>query len=125
DPLCDPPSEVIYVRDEESGEYWTPTPQPISSGDACRVRHGQGYSVFEHNRHAIGQTLTIFVPLYADGTGDPVKVLHLQLRNDSPRPRRLSATYFAEWVLGSQREDQQRHIQTSMDAESGALLATQ
>ena len=85
----------------------------------------RGYTVFEHNSHAIGQELTVFVPVGESGSGDPVKVCRLRLRNDSSRKRRLTVTYFAEWTLGSTREDQQTHIQTSRDEESGALLARQ
>jgi cyclic beta-1,2-glucan synthetase len=125
DPVSDPQSEAIYLRDEQSGVVWTPTPLPIREKDAYRARHGQGYTVFEHNSHAIGQELTVFVPVGPDGSGDPVKVHRLRLRNDSGRQRRLTVVYFAEWVLGSVREDQQVHIQTSFDQPSGAILARQ
>jgi cyclic beta-1,2-glucan synthetase len=125
DPVSDPQSEAIYLRDEESGAVWTPTPLPIRENDAYRARHGQGYTVFEHNSHALGQELTVFVPLSEDGSGDPVKVCRLRLRNDSGRQRRLTVAYFAEWVLGSVREDQQAHVRTSFDGPSGAILASQ
>ena len=125
DPVSDPQSELIYLRDEDSGACWTPTPQSIRENDAYRSRHGQGYTVFEHNSHAIGQELTVFVPLNDDGTGDPVKVYRLRLRNDSSRRRRLTALFFVEWVLGANREDQQPHIQTAYDQDSGAVFAHQ
>ncbi len=120
DPVTDPQSEAIYIRDDETGSIWTPTPLPVRENDAYRTRHGQGYTTFEHNSHAIGQELTVFVP-----TTDPVKVYRLSLRNDGARSKRLTVTYFAEWVLGPSREDQQTHIQTARDEESGALIATQ
>ena len=125
DPVSDPQSEVIYLRDEQTGAVWTPTALPIRENDAYRARHGQGYTVFEHNSHAIGQELTVFVPIAEDGTGDPVKVMRLRLRNDSSRLRRLTVTYFAEWLLGSNREDQELHVYTSYDRQSGAVLAGQ
>ncbi len=125
DPVSDPQSEIIYLRDDESGAVWTPTALPRRERDAYRARHGQGYTVFEHNSHAISQELTVFVPVGDDGAGDPVKVCRLRLRNASSRKRRLTVTWFAEWTLGSTREDQQIHIQTSRDEESGALLARQ
>ena len=125
DPVSDEPSEIIYLRDDESGACWSPTPQPIRENDAYRARHGQGYTVYEHNSHAIGQELTVFVPVNQGGTGDPVKVYRLRLRNDSSRPRKLSVTYFADWVLGSARENSQLHIQTSRDTASGAIVARQ
>ena len=125
DPVSDEPSEVIYLRDEEGGACWSPTPQPIRENDAYRARHGQGYTTFEHNSHAIGQELTVFVPLHEGGGGDPVKVYRLRLRNDSSRARKLSIVYFADWVLGGMRENGQLHLQTSHDAQSGAVLARQ
>ena len=102
DPVSDPQSEAIYLRDDESGAIWTPTPSPIRERDAYRARHGQGYTVFEHSSHSIGQELTVFVP-----AGDPVKICRLRLQNESARQRRLTVTYYAEWVLGPTREDQQ------------------
>ncbi len=125
DPVCDPSSEAIYLRDDDSGVIWTPTALPIREDDAYRARHGQGYTVFEHNSHAIGQELTVFVPFGENGPREPVKVYRLRLRNDSSQRRRLTVTYFAEWVLGSQREGDGSHVVTSFDEESGALLARQ
>ncbi len=125
DPVGDPQSEVIYLRDDESGAVWTPTAIPRREKDAYRARHGHGYTVFEHNSHAIGQELTVFVPTGRDGVGDPVKVCRLRLRNDSSRLRRITITWFNDWVLGSNREDQQLHVQPSRDEASGAILARQ
>ncbi len=125
DPVSDPQSEVVYLRDDDIGAVWTPTALPRREKDAYRARHGHGYTVFEHNSHAIGQELTVFVPTGEEGTGDPLKVCRLRLRNDSSRPRRITVTWFNDWVLGSSREDQQLHIQTSRDDASGAILARQ
>ena len=49
--------------------------------DAYRARHGQGYTTFEHNSHAIEQELLTFVPVDARG-GLPVRLQRLRLRND-------------------------------------------
>jgi cyclic beta-1,2-glucan synthetase len=125
DPVSDEPSEVIYLRDQENGACWTPTPLPIRENDAYRARHGQGYTVYEHNSHAVGQELTVFVPVDHLGNGDPVKIYRLRMRNDSSRPRKLLVTYFADWVLGSARDSSQLHVQTSRDANSSAIVARQ
>jgi cyclic beta-1,2-glucan synthetase len=128
DPVSDPQSEIVYLRDDETGQAWTPVPLPIREKDAYRARHGQGYTVFEHNSHAIEQELTVFVPLDRDGNeseGAPLKICRLRLRNASSRVRRLTLFYFAEWVLGSVREDQLPHLRVSRDEASGALIATQ
>jgi cyclic beta-1,2-glucan synthetase len=123
DPVSDPVSEAIYLRDEDSGVVFTPTALPIREEDAYRARHGQGYTVYEHNSHAIGQELTVFIPFGNDGPRDSVKICRLRLRNDSSVRRRLTVTYYAELVLGSQRDDQAPHVFTTFDEESGAVLA--
>jgi cyclic beta-1,2-glucan synthetase len=122
DPVMDPPSEALYIRDEETGGCWTPTPSPIREETAYRARHGAGYTVFEHNSHGIEQELTIFVPV-DDSGGEPIKLQRLRLRNDSSRPRRLSVTYYVEWTMGENRESTQMHVLTRWDDEVQALIA--
>ena len=121
DPVTDPVSDAIYLRDEETGVFWTPTPLPVREQDAYRARHGQGYTVFEHNSHAIEQELTIFVPV--DQGDAPIRVTRLRLRNRSSRRRRLSIFTYVEWALGPDREETQAHIVSKWDGQSHALLA--
>ena len=61
DPVSDPSGDAIYIRDDEVGVSWSPTPAPIRERDAYRCRHGQGYSVFEHTEDGIASELTVFV----------------------------------------------------------------
>jgi cyclic beta-1,2-glucan synthetase len=122
DPVTDPASEALYIRDEETGLCWTPTASPIREETAYRARHGAGYSVFEHNSNGINQELTVFVPMDRDG-GQPVKLQRLRLKNDCERPRTLSLTWYVEWVLGEHRETSQMHVVTSWDDEIQALMA--
>jgi cyclic beta-1,2-glucan synthetase len=117
DPVSDRPGEVLYVRDDVTGEIWTPTPLPLPGGP-CLVRHGQGYTVFEHSSHGVAHELTLFVPV-----ADPVKLVALKLRNLGREPRRLSATFYAEWVLGTVRDQAPMQVITEVDKETGALLA--
>ncbi|MBN1453755.1 MAG: hypothetical protein JW963_22265 [Anaerolineales bacterium] len=122
DPVMDPPCEAIYIRDEETGIYWTPTASPIREETAYRARHGAGYTVFEHNSHGIEQELTVFVPVNDLG-GEPIKLQRLILRNDSSRIRKLSLTYYVEWTLGEARESSQMQIVTTWDDEVQAMIA--
>ncbi|HZK67448.1 MAG TPA: hypothetical protein VFD42_07900, partial [Chloroflexota bacterium] len=122
DPVSDPSGDAIYIRDEQLGALWTPTPEPIREMDAYRCRHGQGYTVFEHNSHAIEQELVTFVPM-DDSGGLPVRVQRLRLRNVSSQRRLLRVTSYAEWVLGGDREESQTQVVTSWDSEARALLA--
>jgi len=122
DPISDPPGDVIYIRDDDLGIFWTATAAPIREQDAYRARHGHGYTVFEHNSHSLEQELVTFVPLDEAG-GVPVRVQRLRLRNGSSRHRRLTVVTYAEWVLGEHRDQTQMHIVTNWDAESQALFA--
>lgn len=122
DPVLDPPGDAIYIRDEDSAAFWTPTYAPIRENGAYRIRHGQGYTIFEHHSHGLAQELVTFVPCDESG-GSPVRLQQLQLRNRSSRRRHLSVYGYAEWVLGTDREGTQMHVVTRWDAESHALLA--
>ena len=81
-------------------------------------RHGFGYSVFEHTEDGIRSELWVYVALDA-----PVKFSVLKVRNESGRPRRLSATGYVEWVLGDLRPKSAMHVITEVDPDSGALFA--
>jgi cyclic beta-1,2-glucan synthetase len=119
DPVSDPAGEAIYIRDDDSGELWGPTAQPIRLDESTYVaRHGAGYSRFEHLHDGIGLNLVQFVPL-----DDALKVSVLTIENRSGRSRRLSVTAYAEWVLGTSRGDSSPRIITALEPETKALLA--
>ncbi|HVU16902.1 MAG TPA: glucoamylase family protein [Candidatus Didemnitutus sp.] len=118
DPVQDSTAEALYVRDEQSGQYWSPTPRPARGTTPHVVRHGFGYSVFEHTEFGIETELWIYVAIDA-----PVKFSVLKVRNRSGRSRRLSVTAACEWVLGDLRAKSLLHVQTEIDARTGALLA--
>jgi cyclic beta-1,2-glucan synthetase len=119
DPVSDPPGEAIYVRDEDTGELWTPTVLPIrEEAWPYTARHGQGYSRFEHASHGVALDLLQFVPL-----ADPIKISRLTIENQSGRSRRLSVTAYVEWVLGVSRSGSAPFVVTEIDAETGAMLA--
>jgi cyclic beta-1,2-glucan synthetase len=119
DPVGDRPGEVLYVRDEDSGALWCPTALPIRDQDGSYlVRHGQGYSRFEHTAHGIGLELLQYVPL-----DDPIKISRLKIRNHSTQARRLSVTAYAEWVLGTSRGVSAQFVVTDIDPDTGVMLA--
>ncbi len=119
DPVCDTPSEAVYLRDEETATVWSPTPLPAGQGGPVLVRHGAGYTTYERESHGLVQELTVFVPHDA-----ALKVVRLRVRNTLARHRRLTATYYAEWVLGSRREGQRPFIVSEVVREHACLLAT-
>ena len=119
DPVSDRPGEVFYLRDEDSGELWSPTALPIREETSPYVcRHGQGYSRFEHSSHGISLELLQYVP-----PQDPIKISRLKIQNHSRRSRRLSITAYVEWVLGTSRAASAPFVATAIDPETGAMLA--
>ncbi len=117
DPVSDVPGEVIYLRDEETAAIWSATPQPAPAAAPYCVRHGAGYSIYTRKGHELNQRLRVFV-----ASDTPVKVLHLRLENKAPRPRRITVTFYAEWVLGVDRDSAAQFLVPEFDGEVGALL---
>jgi cellobiose phosphorylase len=118
DPVTDASGEAFYLREEETGRFWSPSPLPVPGEGAYVSRHGFGYSVFEHDNAQIHTEMTVHVALDA-----PVRFSVLKVRNDSTEVRRLSATGYVEWVLGDLRPKSAMHVMTEVDLKTGALLA--
>jgi cyclic beta-1,2-glucan synthetase len=118
DPVADVPSEVLYLRDEETGHVWSATPSPAPAPAAYQVVHRRGATTFLHRSHGLDHRLDMFVP-----RDESVKVVELKLTNEWTRPRRLTATYFAEWVLEAQRWTSGPHVSTEVWRSDHAILA--
>ncbi|HLY09838.1 MAG TPA: glucoamylase family protein, partial [Planctomycetota bacterium] len=121
DPICDPTSEAIFLRDEDGGETWGATPGPLprtKETGRYQVRHGLGSSTYAHLAHGIEQELDVFVD-----PRDPVKFSILTLRNRSAEPRRLSAFAYVEWSLSNVRPAKPLQVVTHWDPSRGAVLA--
>lgn len=121
DPVSDSAGEAYYLRDEETGRFWSPTPLPVRGEGSYLTRHGFGYSVFEHSENGIASSLTVFV------AGDvPVKLSMLTVRNNSGRSRGLSVTGYVEWVLGELKTKSAMHVATSAAqvVQGAGILAT-
>ncbi|NEG79524.1 GH36-type glycosyl hydrolase domain-containing protein [Pantoea agglomerans] len=108
DPVSDSSGEALYLRDEETGDVWSPTPLPVRGKGDYLTRHGFGYSTFEHTEYGISSTLTVFVAEEA-----PVRLSLLTLSNLSGKTRNLSITGYVEWVLGELASRSARHVVTS------------
>ncbi|MGH7179556.1 MAG: GH36-type glycosyl hydrolase domain-containing protein, partial [Tepidisphaeraceae bacterium] len=118
DPVTDVSGEAVYLRDEESGRFWSPTPAPARGSMPYTSRQGFGYSVFEYAEFGIATELTVYVAVDA-----PVKFIAIKVRNTSGRPRRITVSGFFELVLGEHRTRSAPHVVTELDTRTGALLA--
>ncbi len=121
DPVSDPLSSLLLLRDEESGETWSATPGPlkrVQGGGRWIVRHGAGVTRWQRGVAGIAQELTLFVD-----TVDPVRFATLVLRNHSGRRRELTVFAYDEWALGPARPGHRHHIVTELDPRSGGVLA--
>ncbi|UVW29039.1 GH36-type glycosyl hydrolase domain-containing protein [Massilia sp. H6] len=110
--------EAFYLRDDDSGAAWSPTPWPMPSGQPYLTRHGFGYTQYEHEAHGIRSTLRCFV-----APGDALKYSVLRLRNNSSTPRRLSVTGYVQWLMDDAALAPGLQVVTSIDVASGALMA--
>jgi cyclic beta-1,2-glucan synthetase len=118
DPVRDPSSDSVFLRDDTNGDLWTATPCPIREATPYRVRHGAGYSVFDHDHKGLASSLRLGVD-----QNDPVKISVLTLRNDSATRKKLTMTWYLEWVLGVTREKTQYQIRTEFDEETQSMFA--
>ncbi len=116
DPVSDPHGEALYLRDEDTGEFWSPTPGPIPRLASYEVRHGWGATTFRHTSGGIEQTVTYFVPRH-----DPVRIALVRLTNHGDATRRLTLFSYARLVLGDDSERDGRFVIT--EAAGNVLLA--
>lgn len=118
DPVSDTTGEAYYIRDEQSGRYWSPSPLPAKSGERYITRNGFGYTVYQHATNGIYSEMWVYVDV-----DDPIKFVVIKLRNLSPKPRKLSVTGYVEWILGDTATNTRMHVVTEKDLETGVLFA--
>ncbi|MBC8089145.1 MAG: carbohydrate-binding protein [Phycisphaerae bacterium] len=118
DPVSDPVTDALYLRDEESGALWSATPAPVKTAASFIVVHGPGFTTFETEQHGVASHLTMGVPVRG-----AVKISILRLTNNSRRARKLSLTAYAEWTLGAQRAQTRHAVRTWFAEGADALMA--
>ncbi|MEJ6980869.1 glucoamylase family protein [Pedobacter sp. P351] len=117
DPISDVGGEAFYIRDEETGHFWSPSPFPAAGTNPYIITHGFGYSTFEHIEHGISTEMCVFVD-----KEHPVKFIVLKIKNLSGREGKFSATGFMEMILGDVRSKTNMHITSEQDSSTGAML---
>lgn len=121
DPVSDPTTEAIFVRDEEDGQVWGATPAPLRRTPRSPrwvVRHGAGVSRFARSANELDQELAIFV-----AREEPLKLQLFTLTNRSARPRQLTLISYCEWCLVPPLPGTPPMVVTEYDAEHRAVLA--
>lgn len=95
--LQDRPGRYVYLRDSETGEYWSANWQPMC-GDPSgfEARHGMGYTKVSYSSHGIDSSIVYFVP-----PRDDVEVWMVSLKNTSGKTRRIQAFPYVKWDLGT------------------------
>jgi len=120
DPVCDPAFEHYLLQDLDSRELLPLTPAGAGAVAAThRVRHGQGYTVFECLQHGVAMESTFF----AD-RDERMKLVHVNVRNEGATPRRLRALALVEWQLGAARGER-RTVHTWKSEELPAVFGQQ
>ncbi len=117
DSVCDLSGEAFYLRDEETGHFWSPVPLVKNKPGLYIVRHGFGYTVFEYEEAGIHSEVCIYVDLEA-----AIKFTTIKLKNNSGKPRKISATGYVEWVMGDLKPKSAMYMITELEQESNAIF---
>ncbi len=120
DPVLDPSPEVVLLRDEASGEVWSPTPGPLprDSGRRVEVRHMPGATRFASRAGGLDHTFEVFVDI-----AEPVKCSVLTLTNPGPTARTVSVYAYWEWLLGPPRDGHHLHVVTECQPALSTVFA--
>jgi cyclic beta-1,2-glucan synthetase len=121
DPVSDPTSEAIYIRDEHTGQVWSPTAAPLRAQlleYPVVTRHAHGATHFDRTVGDVRHALSVFV--------DPVESVKysvLRLTNVSDAAVTLSVFNYVEWWLGPPRLGQEQHVVTEYASDAGVIYA--
>ncbi|HVS96017.1 MAG TPA: glucoamylase family protein [Puia sp.] len=116
DPVSDGGEEAFYIRNEETGSFWSPAAHPVRGATDYRTTHGFGYSIFNHTENGIASEFTIFVDKSL-----PVKFFLLKMRNVSGGERRLTVTGYLGIVLGDLRSKTNMHVLSEQGQDGSGL----
>jgi len=94
----DQPGRYVYLRDQSSGEYWSPTARPTKVDlDSYECRHGTAYTRISGTYKGIATEMTYFVPLSPTDEPAPCELWVLKVRNTGTTTRRLRSFSYAEF----------------------------
>lgn len=104
----DRPGRYFYIKDMETGGFWSPTWQPVMKEmDSFGCRHGQGYTIISSEYKGIKHEVTYFVPQDED-----CEIWRLKIINNTGKTRKFSIVPYSEFTFWSEPES--RNIQWSL-----------
>ncbi|AOR23721.1 GH36-type glycosyl hydrolase domain-containing protein [Clostridium taeniosporum] len=112
DYIRDPLGEALYIRDDNSNNYFSITPKPVRDNGDYFIKHGFGYSEFSHTAYELKGKLEIFAP-----KNEKVKIQKVTLENLSGNDREISLFYYAKLVMGVYEYDSARYVSTYIHGE--------
>jgi cellobiose phosphorylase len=118
DYIRDPISEALYIRDNDSNDYFSITPKPVRDSGDYLIKHSFGYSEFRHTAYDIKGKIQVFAP-----KNERVKVQRITLENLSDKDRNISLFYYAKLVLGVYEYDSARYVSTYINDKNAFIGA--
>lgn len=117
-PVLDVPSEVIYLKDDETKKAWSLGLNPMPDNNDYYITYGFGYAKYFHESLGIKQETEVFVP-----KDDSAKIQIIRLKNETPRRRKLKLVYYIKPVIGEDETKTNGFIDFKFDRNSNTVLA--
>ncbi len=118
DPVLGLRGEAVYLRDEDSGDVWTPGPGPLGRARTHQIRHGWGRTVLSALEATLEEEVT-----WSLHPELPVKTVRVRVENRGQTARYLSVTFLADWVLGTSPAHTAGRLQIRFDPERSVVTA--
>ncbi len=118
DSIFDTPSEIIYLKDVDTGEISSLGSKPIKQSGDYYVIYGFGYAKYIHSSLGIIQEDEIFVP-----REDSVKINIITLKNTMPNKKKLKLYYYIKPVLGEDEIKTNGYIDTKFNKNSNIIYS--
>ena len=112
DPVSDPHSELIYIRECETNNFWNPTAGPVKDNNEVIVNHTQGYSSFSTVNQSIQSELSVSIDPHKN-----LKVYTLNLTNNDSKSKDLEVYFYIDPVLGVTKLETYRNLISNFDAD--------
>lgn len=118
-PVIDIPSEVIYLKDDQTKKNWSLGSNPMPDNNDYYITYGFGYAKYFHTCCGLKQEVEIFVP-----KEDSTKVQIIKLKNETPRRRKIKLVYYLKPVLGEDETKTNEFLNFEFNKNTNTIIAT-